>query len=39
MYRELLPLRQALSLELKAHLPPALPELDPEQLLQAISTA
>lgn len=35
MYRELLPLRQALSLELKAHLPPAQPGLDPELLLQA----
>ena len=35
MYRELIPLRQALSLELKANLPPAMPGLDLEHLLQA----
>jgi len=35
MYRELLPLRQALSTELKANLPPAQPGVDPELLLQS----
>ena len=35
MYRELFPLRQALSLELKADLPPAVPGIDPEHLLQS----
>jgi hypothetical protein len=35
MYRELLPLRQALSLELKANLPPAVPGIDSEHLLQS----
>ena len=35
MYRELLPLRQALSAELKANLPPAGPGIDPEHLLQS----
>jgi hypothetical protein len=35
MYRELQPLRQALSIELKANLPPAGPGLEPEHLLQA----
>jgi transposase len=35
MYRELIPLRQALSVELKANLPPDIPGLDPEHLLQA----
>jgi transposase len=34
MYRELNPLRQALSAELKAKLPPAVPGIDPEHLLQ-----
>ena len=34
MYRELQPLRQALSAELKAHLSPAGPGIDPEHLLQ-----
>ena len=35
MYRELLPLRQALSTELKANLPPVQPGVDPELLLQS----
>jgi transposase len=35
MYRELFPLRQALSLELKANLPPAVPGIDSEHLLQS----
>lgn len=35
MYRELLPLRQALSVELKANLPPAVPGIDSEHLLQS----
>jgi transposase len=35
MYRELLPLRQALSAELKANLPPAVPGIDSEHLLQS----
>jgi transposase len=35
MYRELFPLRQALSVELKANLPPAQPGVDPELLLQS----
>jgi len=35
MYRELLPLRQALSAELKANLPPAGPGIDSEHLLQS----
>jgi transposase len=35
MYRELFPLRQALSAELKADLPPAVPGIDPEHLLQS----
>jgi len=35
MYRELLPLRQALSAKLKANLPPAQPGVDPELLLQS----
>jgi len=34
MYRELEPLRQALSVELKANLPPAGPGIEPEHLLQ-----
>jgi transposase len=34
MYRELQPLRQALSVELKANLPPAAPGIQPELLLQ-----
>jgi transposase len=34
MYRELQPLRQALSAELKANLPPAGPGIEPEHLLQ-----
>jgi transposase len=34
MYRELQPLRQALSAELKADLPPAGPGIEPEHLLQ-----
>ncbi len=34
MYRELQPLRQALSAELKANLPPATPGIQPELLLQ-----
>ena len=34
MYRELKPLRQALSTELKASMPPAVPGVEPEQLLQ-----
>jgi transposase len=34
MYRELHPLRQALSAELKADLPPARPGIEPEYLLQ-----
>jgi hypothetical protein len=34
MYRELQPLRQALSTELKAALPPAGPGIEPEDLLQ-----
>jgi transposase len=34
MYRELQPLRQALSVELKADLPPAGPGIEPEHLLQ-----
>jgi transposase len=34
MYRELHPLRQALSVELKADLPPAGPGIEPEHLLQ-----
>ena len=35
MYRELFPLRQALSAELKANLPPAVPGIDSEHLLQS----
>jgi hypothetical protein len=35
MYRELFPLRQALSVELKADLPPAGPGIDSEHLLQS----
>jgi transposase len=35
MYRELLPLRQALSAELKANLSPAVPGIDSEHLLQS----
>jgi len=35
MYRELMPLRQALRVELRANLPPDLPGLDAEHLLQA----
>jgi len=35
MYRELIPLRQALRVELRANLPPDLPGLDAEHLLQA----
>ena len=35
MYRELFPLRQALSVELKANLPPAVPGIDSEHLLQS----
>jgi len=35
MYRELQPLRQALSVELKANLSPAEPGIDPEHLLQS----
>ena len=35
MYRELQPLRQALSAELKATLPPALPGVEAELLLQS----
>ena len=34
MYRELQPLRQALSTELRANLPPAGPGIEPEHLLQ-----
>jgi len=34
MYRELTPLRQALSAELKASMPPARPGIDPERLLR-----
>lgn len=33
MYRELIPLRQALSTELKANLSPVTPGLDPQHLL------
>jgi len=35
MYRELQPLRQALSAELKADLPPAPPGIEAEHLLQS----
>jgi hypothetical protein len=35
MYRELLPLRQALSAELKASQPPAKPGIDAEHLPQS----
>ena len=35
MYRELKPLRQALSTELKATMPPAVPGVEPEHLLQS----
>jgi hypothetical protein len=35
MYRELLSLRQALSTKLKANLPPAVPGVDLEHLLQS----
>jgi hypothetical protein len=35
MYRELFPLRQALSAELKANLSPAVPGIDSEHLLQS----
>jgi hypothetical protein len=34
MYRELKPLRQALSTGLKASIPPAMPGVEPEHLLQ-----